>query len=120
MEGGGIGPGKRNARDIPRRNCNAVIGYSYLPTAVNDHSRLAYCEILADQRKDTAAALWRRARAWFTVAGITVERVMTGKRSLLTGPSPGAMPSAAAITHKRIRPYRPQTNGQARDCPGLS
>jgi hypothetical protein len=60
-----------------------VIGYSYLPTAVDDHSRLAYCEILADQRKDTAAALWRRARAWFTVAGITVERVMTGKRSLL-------------------------------------
>ena len=58
-----------------------VIGYSYLHTAIGDHSRLAYSEILADERKETAAAFWARAHAWFTSAGFTIERVMTDNGS---------------------------------------
>ena len=61
----------------PRPN----LGYSYLHTAVDDHSRLAYSEILADEKKETAAAFWRRAHAFFAQAGITVERVLTDNGS---------------------------------------
>jgi hypothetical protein len=39
-----------------------VIGYGWLHTALDDHSRLAYTEVLADERQETAAAFWRRAR----------------------------------------------------------
>jgi len=49
-------------------------GYAYLHNAVDDHSRLAYTEILTDERKETAAAFWQRALAYFTSCGITVAR----------------------------------------------
>jgi hypothetical protein len=65
-------PGKQ--RD---RNGNSHVGYSYLHNAVDDHSRLAYSEILPDETKHTAVAFWARAHAFFTAAGITVARVMT-------------------------------------------
>jgi len=111
----GRAQGGRNARATTpaRRNCHPVIGYSYLHTAIDDHSRLAYSEIHADERKDTAAAFWHRAHAFFTAAGITTERVMTDNgacyRSL---PWRDAL-AATGAAHKRIRPYRPQTNGKA-------
>ena len=57
------------------------LGYGYLHTALDDHSRLAYTEILADETKDTAAAFWTRAHAWFATAGITIERVLTDNGS---------------------------------------
>ena len=107
--------GKRNARatTTARRHSHPVIGYSYLHTAIDDHSRLAYTEILADERKDTAAAFWHRARAWFTAAGIEVERVMTDNGSCYSSFAWRDALAATGITHKRTRPYRPQTNGKA-------
>jgi len=53
------------------------IGYAYLHNAVDDHSRLAYTEILGDERKETAAAFWQRANNYFTSCGITVTRALT-------------------------------------------
>ena len=104
--------GSRNRhRSAPGRN--PAIGYSYLHTAIDDHSRLAYSEILADERKETAAAFWTRAQAWFTAAGITIERVMTDNGSCYRSRTWRETLTAAGITHKRIRPYRPQTNGKA-------
>lgn len=86
-------------------------GYAYLHNAVDDHSRLAYTEILSDERKQTAAAFWTRAHAFFTSYGITVRRVLTDN-----GACYRSRDFAAAlgpdITHKRTRPYRPQTNGK--------
>lgn len=52
--------------------------YSYIHTAVDDHSRFAYGEIHTDEKKETATGFWQRAHAYFTGAGITVERVPTG------------------------------------------
>ncbi|WP_406385722.1 IS481 family transposase [Streptomyces sp. NBC_00211] len=85
-------------------------GYSYIHTAVDDHSRLAYSEILADEKKETATAFWTRAQAYFTACGITVERVLTDNGSCYKSHAWRDLLAAAGITHKRTRPYRPQTN----------
>jgi transposase InsO family protein len=94
------------------RHGRPAIGYSYLHTAIDDHSRLAYTEILPDERKDTATAFWARAHAWFTTAGITIERVMTDNGSCYRSAPWRQALAAAGITHQRTRPYRPQTNGK--------
>jgi len=95
-----------------RRSCRPVIGYSYVHSAVDDHSRLAYSEILPDERKDTAAGFWQRAQLFFTTNGITVERVLTDNGSCYKSRLWRDTLTTAGITHKRTRPYRPQTNGK--------
>lgn len=89
---------------------SAKPGTAFIHNAVDDHSRLAYCEILADEKKETACAFWERANAWFNSCGISVQRVLTDNgspyRSNLFAQTLGD------ITHKRTRPYRPQTNGK--------
>jgi hypothetical protein len=73
--------GNRNAhfdkRPGQRRNRRQVRGYHFLHTAIDAHSRLAYCELLADERKDTAAEFWTRANTWFATCGVTVRNVLT-------------------------------------------
>jgi len=96
---------RRTSRGEPR------LGYSYLHNAVDDHSRLAYSEILPDETQETAVAFWTRAQAWFT-AGITVERVLTDNGSCYRSRLWKDTLAKAGITHKRTRPYRPQTNGK--------
>ena len=91
---------------------NSHVGYSYLHTAIDDHSRLAYSEILPDEKKETAAAFWHRAHAYLTTAGITVTRVLTDNGSAYKSRLWRDTLTAAGITHKRTRPYRPQTNGK--------
>ncbi|MDN5385763.1 IS481 family transposase, partial [Streptomyces sp. LB8] len=63
------------------RKTRSGAGYSYVHTAVDDHSRLAYSEILTDEKKETAVAFWGRAQAFFASCGITVERVLTDNGS---------------------------------------
>jgi transposase InsO family protein len=106
--------GERNAQATTRqrRNCKPVIGYSYLHTAIDDYSRLAYTQICADETKETAVAFWARAQAFFAAAGITIERVMTDNGSCYKSFLWRDTLAAAGITHKRIRPYRPQANGK--------
>jgi len=86
-------------------------GYRYLHNAVDDYSRLAYSEILADERKETAAGFWTRANAFFAGIGINVTAVMTDNgacyRSRVFATALGD-----AVKHRRTRPYRPQTNGK--------
>jgi hypothetical protein len=68
--------GRRNRAATPgtrrSRHRNPLPGYASLHTAIDDHSRLAYTEILPDETTATAAAFWARAHAWFAAAGITV------------------------------------------------
>jgi transposase InsO family protein len=87
-----------------------VRGYHFLHTAIDGHSRLAYSELLADERKDTAAAFWLRANAWFTECGFTVRNVMTDNGSCYR--SHVFADALGGIGHRRTRPYRPQTNGK--------
>jgi transposase InsO family protein len=95
---------KRN----PARRSRA--GYEHVHSAVDDHSRLAYSEILPDIKGATCAGFWKRAKAFFAGHGIEVTAVMTDNGSgytsqIFTGGLDG-------IQHLRTRPYRPQTNGK--------
>jgi transposase InsO family protein len=98
-------------RQAGKRDRRAGVGYSFLHSAIDDHSRLVYSEILTDEKKETAAGFWERANAFFAGEGITVARVMTDNgscyRSHLFNEALGD-----SITHKYTRPYRPQTNGK--------
>jgi transposase InsO family protein len=95
-----------------RKNNHPVIGYAYLHTALDDHSRLAYTEILANETKETAAGFWRRAHAWFATHGITITRVLTDNGSCYISRLWRQTCADLGVTAKRTRPYRPQTNGK--------
>jgi transposase InsO family protein len=86
-------------------------GYVYLHHAVDDHSRLAYSEQLADERKETAAAFWCRARVFFAEAGISVRAVMTDNGACYRSHA-FANALGKDVKHRWTRPYRPQTNGK--------
>ena len=94
-----------------RRDRHRGMGYWYIDNAVDDHTRLAYSELLPDEKKETAAAFWKRVNAYFDSVGITVHRVLTDNgacyRSRHFTDALGEN-----IKHKRTRPYRPQTNGK--------
>ncbi|MFD9607229.1 IS481 family transposase [Streptomyces sp. NPDC059970] len=94
------------------RKTRSGVGYSYLHNAVDDHSRLAYSEILSDEKKETAVGFWQRAHAFFAQAGITVERVLTDNGACHKSHLWRNSLAGQGISHKRTRPYRPQTNGK--------
>ncbi len=98
-------------RNKTRTIANRRPGYAYLHNAVDDHSRLAYTEILKDEKKETAAGFWERANAYFASLGITVRQVLTDNGACYRS---HAFRDAlgAAVKHRRTRPYRPQTNGK--------
>ncbi|GLZ12531.1 hypothetical protein Acsp04_27660 [Actinomadura sp. NBRC 104425] len=83
------------------------LGYGYLHNAVDDHSRLAYTEILPDETKKTAAAFWARAQDFFTTAGTTVRRVPADNGSFHRSRLWRDPLTAAGIVHKRTRVSRP-------------
>ena len=104
-------PGHRVNGD--RRTRSRGIGWEYVHVCVDDATRLAYVEVLADEKAVTAIGFLRRAVAHFGDQGIRVERVMTDN-----GPCYRAIVHALAcrslgLRHLRTRPYRPRTNGKA-------
>ena len=87
-------------------------GYHYIHNAVDDHSRLAYVEVLSDERKDTAAGFWTRAQAWFASQAITVKPVLTDHGSCYRSKAFNKALKDTHITHTYTRPYTPKTNGK--------
>jgi transposase InsO family protein len=107
--------GKHNARaDRSSGRLSAdykpLRGYHFLHTALDGHSRLAYSELLLDERQETAAAFWARANAWFQQCGITVRKVLTDNGACYR--SRTFADALGGVEHRRTRPYRPQTNGK--------
>lgn len=94
------------------RHYGARLGVNYLHTVIDDHSRVAYAEIRADETADTAIAVLQRATAWFADRGVTVERVLSDNGSCYRSHAWRDACTELSINHKRTRPYRPQTNGK--------
>lgn len=88
------------------------VGYCYVHSAVDDHSRLAYSEIHDDEKACTAAAFWRRARVFFGSHGINVRSVLTDNGSCYRSSEWLQEVAGAGATPRFTRPYRPQTNGK--------
>jgi transposase InsO family protein len=88
------------------------IGYAYLHTAIDDYSRVAYTEVLADESGRSTAAFWRRAVAWFAARGVVIERVLTDNHFSYRGLLFNAALAETGVAHRYCRPYRPQTNGK--------
>jgi len=85
-------------------------GMACVHNAVDDHSRLAYSEVLPDEKKETTAAFWGRANDYFNSCGVSVKRVLTDNGSAYR--SKAFAEALGQVVHKRTRPYRPQTNGK--------
>jgi len=91
----------------------ARIGFDYVHSVVDDHSRFAYSEILPNEKAPTASAFFERALDVFAAAGITVERVMTDNHwSYTRSTSLAKLLAGRRITHKLIRPHCPWQNGK--------
>jgi transposase InsO family protein len=104
-------PGHRVNDD--RRTRTRGIGWEYVHVAVDDATRLAYVEVLDDERGPTAAGFLRRAVRFFRRYGIGVERVLTDNGSCYRAVVHALACRRLGIKHLRTRPYRPRTNGKA-------
>jgi transposase InsO family protein len=88
------------------------VGYAYIHSAVDDHSRLAYSEVLPDERAETAAAFWDRALDWFAARGVRVQRLLTDNGPAYRSRAFARLCAEREVRHRFTRPYRPQTNGK--------
>jgi transposase InsO family protein len=88
-------------------------GWEFVHIAIDDCTRLAYAEVLGDEKAATAIGFLRRALAFFRRHGIEVERLLTDNGSAYRSTLHAIACRALGIRHLRSRPYRPQTNGKA-------
>jgi transposase InsO family protein len=90
-----------------------VVGWEYVHVCVDDATRLAYVEVLGDEKATTAVAFLRRAIAFYASHGISVQAVMSDNGACYRSTIHAFACRALAIRHLRTRPYRPRTNGKA-------
>jgi transposase InsO family protein len=90
-----------------------TVGWEYVHVAVDDATRLAYVEVLPDERAKTAIAFLGRAVRFFRRYGIRIERVLTDNGSAYRSTIHALACGILGLKHLRTRPYRPQTNGKA-------
>jgi transposase InsO family protein len=107
------GIGHRITGDRKGQSNKRGTGWEALHVAIDDASRLAYTEILPNEKQQSALAFLERALAFFARHGVHVERVMTDNGSAYKSHAFRAALTEKSIRHKRTRPYRPQTNGKA-------
>ncbi len=93
-----------------RRN---TVGYEYVHVAVDDYSRLAYAEVLPDEKASSAIAFLRRAVTFYRRHGVQVEQILTDNGSAYRALMHAVACRQLGLRHLRTRPYRPQTNGKA-------
>ena len=97
----------------PRGASRRTVGWEFVHIAIDDYSRLAYVEVLEDERATTAVGFLRRALRQFAAHGVRVERVMTDNGSAYLSVAHAIACRAMRVKHLRTRPRRPQTNGKA-------
>ncbi len=102
-------PERRDAAGVDRR----TTGWEYVHVCVDDATRLAYAEVLDDEKGVTAAGFLKRATAWFASMGISVERVLSDNGSCYRSKVHAEATAELGMRHLFTRPYRPRTNGKA-------
>ena len=96
-----------------RRARTRGAGWEYVHVSVDDASRVAYVEVLPDERQPTSRGFVRRAVAWLARARVRVERVMTDNGSAYRSHAFAGTCQRLGLRHLRTRPYTPRTNGKA-------
>ncbi len=96
-----------------RKRDSEGAGWEYVHVCIDDYSRVAYAEVLPDERKETAVTFLRNAVRWFRQFGITIKRVLTDNGSCYKSKLWHKVCEGLDIAVKKTRPYRPQTNGKA-------
>jgi transposase InsO family protein len=104
-------PGHRVTGDRTSK-CRGA-GWDYVHVAIDDHSRIAYAQILPDEGGRSCAAFLHSARAWFAEQGIKIRRLLTDNGTGYRSNRFREACEALALRHLRTRPYTPQTNGKA-------
>jgi transposase InsO family protein len=100
-------------RDRSAREKRMRVGHEWMHSIVDDHSRLAYCELHGDERAETAVRFVERALLFFQAHGIEPKRVMTDNAWIYTrNLALAELLERSGIRHLRIEPYHPQTNGK--------
>jgi transposase InsO family protein len=112
VRGGRRSPYNRQETDRAGVRHNTV-GWEFVHVCVDDATRLAYVEVLADEKGATAAGFLRRAVRWFKGMGITVERVLSDNGSCYRSEVHARACAELGMRHLLTRPYRPRTNGKA-------
>ena len=96
-----------------RRDSTRGAGWEYVHVCIDDASRLAYSEMLPDEKKESAVPFLERALAWFAGHGVSVERVMTDNGSAYRSQRWRQACGTLGLRHIRTKPYPPRTNGKA-------
>jgi transposase InsO family protein len=109
----GRGPRRRLTQTTAEGRGRGVVGWDFLHVCVDDATRLAYVEVLPDERATTAAAFLKRAVGWFAERGVEVARVMSDNGSCYRSSDHARACRELGLRHLRTRPYRPRTNGKA-------
>ena len=97
----------------PQLGKSRGIGWEFVHVAIDDASRIAFSQILADERKESAVAFLRAAIAYYASLGVTVTRVMTDNGSCYRSKAFAKACRKLGLRHVRTRPYTPKTNGKA-------
>jgi len=109
-----VRPGHRvTGRDVPGAFGKRGHGYEFVHVAIDDYSRVAYVEILENERAASAIGFLERAVAWFKERGIAVTELLTDNGSCYIARDFATACARLEIKHRRTRPRRPRTNGKA-------
>jgi transposase InsO family protein len=108
-----VGAGHRVTGSRRDRSGQGKKGWEYVHIAIDDYSRLAYAEVLADEKATTAAAFLRRAVGFYHRYGIQVDTILSDNGAAYIAVVHAIACRRLGIKHIRTRPYRPQTNGKA-------
>lgn len=88
-------------------------GWEFVHVCVDDHSRIAFSQVLESERKECAIAFLKAAVSWYQSLGITVDRVMTDNGSCYRSKAFNKVCAAMGLRHIYTKPYTPKTNGKA-------
>jgi transposase InsO family protein len=103
---------RAHGRGNDRTHGHSGVGYAFIHTAIDSYSRLAYSEVLSDERASTAIAFWNRAHSWFSTLGIHVTIVQTDNGSCYRAHAFTVAVEATGAHHRRLPPRRPAWNGK--------